>query len=60
MKQIPDAPWIRDAERNGIEIHEYFCPECGEACDTIYIRDGYAVGCDNCITAIDAWDYDDD
>ncbi len=57
MKQIPDDPKIRKAERIGDDIREYFCPECGEACDTIYIRDGYAIGCENCITAIDAWDY---
>ena len=29
MTQIPDALWIRDAERNGLEIREHFCPECG-------------------------------
>lgn len=33
------------------------CPMCGAECDTIY-RDGGVeiVGCENCITFIDAWD----
>lgn len=34
------------------------CPVCGAECSTIY-RDRYgdAVGCDECVTAIDAWEY---
>lgn len=57
---IQDDPQIRKAERAGVEVHETFCPECGKSCDTIYIRDGYAIGCENCITAIEAWDVADD
>lgn len=36
------------------------CPVCGAETDTLYEdKYGYAgvVGCDNCLAAIDAWDY---
>lgn len=33
------------------------CPVCGEETDTYYKnKDGEIVGCDNCITAVDAWE----
>lgn len=34
------------------------CPVCGMETDTFY-KDAYGdiVGCDNCISAVDAWDY---
>lgn len=51
---IPDAPYIRRAERLGVEVKEYFCPLCGEPCETIYKCDGEIVGCDNCVEAFDA------
>lgn len=50
-------------------MDEIKCPVCGEVCDTIY-RDKWldAIGCENCVTWMDAWDwaetngtnYDDD
>ena len=37
------------------------CPICGEETDTFYRdADGDIVGCDNCVKAIDAWDYVED
>ena len=34
------------------------CPCCGRECETIYLDDNrYALGCNNCIKAVDAWDY---
>lgn len=34
---LPDAPWIRDAERNGYPSTEpVYCPICGKECTTIY------------------------
>ena len=37
MEQIPDAPWIRDAELNGYPSDPPVeCPCCGEECNTIY------------------------
>lgn len=55
---FPDHPAIREAERYG-EPDELFpiCPVCGEEADTFYKTDyGNIVGCDNCITKVDAWD----
>lgn len=61
-EQIPDHPVIRNMERTGYpdgKEPEYpICPVCGEECEIIY-RDKYldAVGCDECISTVDAWDY---
>ena len=34
------------------------CPICGEECDTVYLdADGDIVGCDQCISLVDAYDY---
>ena len=64
MEQIPDAPWIRDAELNGMpgpEPDEVECPCCGQKCESIYTdRLGWeALGCENCIRERDAWDWFD-
>lgn len=33
------------------------CPVCNEETDTFFKnKDGYVVGCDNCIEPYDAWD----
>ena len=58
--QIPDAPWIREAERDGMppydEAPDPICPVCGEECETIYTSDidGSPVGCDECLTLWEA------
>ena len=59
MEQIPDAPWIRDAELNGVPSAEPVeCPECGEECEEIYLDpSGYCCGCNRCLRAVDAWDW---
>lgn len=37
------------------------CPECGEECEVIYFNScGEVVGCDNCITEKDAYDWADE
>ena len=37
------------------------CPVCGEEAETFYQdRNGDIVGCDNCVKALDAWDYVED
>jgi hypothetical protein len=46
---IPDAPWIREAERYGYDEADMRCPVCGEICSTIYTRDGEPVGCSECL-----------
>lgn len=57
---IPDAPDIRRTEATGYpddNIRWPVCPICGEECDTLYrAAEGEVVGCDQCITAIDAWE----
>lgn len=60
--QIPDAPWIRDAEQNGYPGDDPVeCPVCGEECDTIYAdMYGNVVGCENCVMKQDAWEWDEE
>jgi hypothetical protein len=62
MEQLPDAPWIRDAEQNGIDDADPVkCPVCGDECDTIYMdKYGEVFGCEQCITKTDAWFWADD
>ena len=56
---IPDAPWIREAERDGFgDPDPVECPICGEECDTIYAdQNGDVFGCDRCVMTQDAWDW---
>ena len=58
MELIPDAPWIRDAERYGVPEPADsipICPICEEECETIYTdKDGEPVGCDQCVTLWEA------
>ena len=59
MQQIPDAPWIRDAEQNGMPSPDPVeCPECGKECETVYLDpSGYCIGCDRCLRAKDSWEW---
>lgn len=59
MEQIPDAPWIREAERDGFPADDPVkCPVCGEECDEIYAdMYGNVFGCDECIIRQDAWEW---
>lgn len=51
MPLLPDAPWIRDAEMNGMpDTVEVKCPVCGEECETIYMIDREPFCCDRCFT----------
>ena len=46
-------------ERDGMPGYDVYpiCPVCGLQCDTFYKdNDGDIVGCDQCITATDAWE----
>lgn len=58
---IPDAPWIRDAERDGMPPYDdpdTSCPICGKDCETIYTDiNGDAVGCNNCLTLWEAGEW---
>ncbi len=58
---LPDHPIIQAMERTGFpdgnESPYPRCPICGEECDTIFkAQNQNAVGCDNCINRIDAWE----
>lgn len=45
----------RPLEPKGYDVP--ICPVCGEETDTYYKNEnGEIVGCDNCITAVDAWE----
>ena len=59
MSQIPDAPWIREAEQDGYPPWDAVkCPICGEECETIF-RDisGNVVGCEQCLTKQDSYEW---
>lgn len=58
MMQIPDAPWIRDAELNGKGADDVYCPCChAENPDTFYIDGGTVIGCSECIRTVDPWEW---
>lgn len=56
MNQVPDADYIREAERYGVpEVPETICPICKRKCDD-YAYDFYGeiCGCDKCVKFKDA------
>ena len=60
-----DDPIIRMMERTGYPSERYQdeprCPVCGELCETLYKdRYGDIVGCDECITTLNAWEVNDE
>lgn len=61
---IPDDPIIRCMERTGLppwyqEDPHDICPICGAECETIYTdRGNNVVGCEECLTAHEVWDYE--
>lgn len=57
--QLPDAPWIRDAELNGPpEPDPVYCPVCDTECSEIYFdQSGNVVGCDYCVSKKDAGEW---
>lgn len=59
MTDIPDAPWIRDAEINGVpDSDPVICPVCDEECEDIYLdRNGDVCGCEHCMRIRDAWEW---
>ena len=56
-----DDPIISSLERTGLPPRNDGrvprCPCCGEECETLYRNpEGDVVGCENCLTAYDAWE----
>ena len=57
-QQIPDAPWIRDAELNGVPFDDepVYCPLCGaEDPEKLYKIDGEIIGCSECVEECDPY-----
>ena len=59
MMDLPDAPWIRDAEINGMpEAETIYCPVCGaEDPEDFIISNGDVIGCDCCCCRKNAYDW---
>lgn len=59
MMDLPDAPWIREAELYGVpEAEDVYCPVCGEENPEYFYTDGTGidvVGCSCCIKRYDPW-----
>ena len=57
MPDIPDAPWIRETENDGLpDMPPIHCPFCGEEVEFFYIDvTGEVVGCDRCVTTDDPY-----
>lgn len=62
MITIPDAPWIRDAENNGMpDGDDVYCPVCNEENpEYFYVQDGEIIGCSECVERVDAVDLAND
>lgn len=60
MEQIPDAPWVREAERDGMPpFNVVTCPCCGEECTEIYADQyGNVFACEHCLIVQDADEWD--
>lgn len=59
MAQIPDAPWIRQAEMYGVdEGPTILCPCCGEEAEDFIVDENHTVvGCNHCTRSMDPWDW---
>ena len=59
MDNLPDAPWIREAETIGYGDDPPICPVCGSACEEIYYtKDGSEpIACDRCLITKDAYEW---
>ena len=59
MEQIPDAPWVREAERDGYPADPpVICPCCGEECLVVYMdRYKNVFACDRCIVEEESWEW---
>lgn len=52
-----EHPDITRVRRDGLpEAPDIHCPMCGAECETFYKGDGQIIGCENCITKVEAWE----
>lgn len=59
MPDLPDAPWIRQAERDGMDdCPDVYCPICNEENpEYFFIQDGEIIGCSECTDQTDPWEW---
>jgi len=59
--QVPDAPWIREAERDGYPTADaVVCPVCGANCETVYWSHTNwkeIIACNKCLREQDAYEW---
>lgn len=55
-----EAPWVGNAHCE--EEQPKYCPCCGEECENYFVDryENKIVGCENCITCIDSWEWEED
>ena len=54
--QLPDAPYIREAETYGMEEPEEICAICGAVCKEVFrFPDGRPTGCNVCGDFMLSW-----
>lgn len=55
MERVPERRLDPPPEPEPIEPR---CPICGAACDTFHVtKDHEIVGCEECLYAVDAWEW---
>lgn len=59
MQDLPDAPWIREAERFGVPSEpDPICPICNEEAEEFFVDQyGEILGCEHCVRKVDAYTY---
>ena len=62
MEQVPDAPYIREAETIGYGEESPICPICGQYCEEIYYNSlrSDPIACDRCLIARNAWEWQEE
>lgn len=54
------APWVGNSPCKEEEPH--YCPICGEEAEEFFASkfNGEIVGCENCVSMIEAWEWEED
>lgn len=61
MITIPDAPWIRNTEMNGLpDGGDVYCPICNEENpEYFYLQGGEIICCSECVERVDPFEWAD-